>query len=486
MHYHVQYSAQGVARHSGEVTGMRESANSCRSKAGPLFLVAQLFLSSAWADGKLPPVRLNVDPEHETITAGESVRVKIELRDAANKDAAALQDTTVQVVVSTQSDTVDKRQVKIGRGHDDESITLRFPQPGIYLIKATHPLLREGAVHLRVKPSPGGTSRPRARMDGRWSLMPVLWAPEPAAPSGRLPVEVALHYSNEGARLVGNGLEACVIKAYLSEPTPVELRLRLTTNRGNIDPNPIVIAPGKDEGQANLTATEAGDVRVQYVGSTPHGAVTITEGREKLVHFYPEIAELRLTLSPARVSLGAPAGVEVALVDRNGKTIATEEDREVYLRVIEGTGSFGTAVLKIARNSYAARSEFNPVVPGTMKLSAETLGAQTREPIVLLVILPAMALLGTTLGGVAGGLLAGFRTTPVSRWKLIYSVLAGIAAAFLLYSACQNGLIPKLAPSATVSLFGATLIGLVGGWAGTEVFHSVLKLLGMVNVTKPA
>ena len=177
--------------------------------------------------------------------------------------------------------------------------------------------------------------------------------------------------------------------------------------------------------------------------------------------------------------LGRTTAVAVELTDDKNRPTATERELEVALSIDDGHGDFESKTVKIPALGHLGSTQFTPSGSGRIKLSARTFGAATKEPAILDVSMPVLAMILTVIGGLVGGLFAAARTQPLSKWRIVYSSLGGTVAAFLLYAAAQTGLVPKLPPPATVNFFGATMIGLLGGWLGAEAFNTVLKLAGL-------
>jgi hypothetical protein len=425
------------------------------------------------------PVRIAVDPDRSSILAGASVDVKIELRDALGNDADAPKDLPILLVAGLEGGGAKRQKVLIKAGTDSTKVSVPFYAPGIYLLKATHPYLREGAAHVRVKPSSGVTKQWLQNRVDPFLFRRAVVVPASFQPSTPDAIEVQFHYSDEGSKLIANGIEKCKIMAYLSDDAPFDIRIRMTSPSGSITPNPIVIEKGDDQGSADVVSSIPGDVDVQFVDARPAGSITVTRGGEKRIHFAPPISRVRLTPSPPSVMLGRTVSVRVELTDNHNEVIPTERELDVALNIEEGSGDFEPRSVRIARGEHGTTAQFTPATTGTIKLCARTFGAETNEPTVLEVSMPVLAMILTITAGLIGGLFAAARTQPITRWKLAYSSLAGIAAAFFLYAACQTGLVPKLPPPATVNFFGATMIGLVGGWLGTEAFNTIVKMTGI-------
>ncbi|HYI97964.1 MAG TPA: hypothetical protein VEX68_30780 [Bryobacteraceae bacterium] len=438
-----------------------------------MWLTAILWVAPVTA-GSLP-VRIAVNPDEASVRAGSSVEVKVELRDAFDKDANTPKDLKIAFTFGVDGGGVKRLDLTIKAGTDSAKVKIPLSAPGVYLLKAAHPYLREGAAYVRVKPA----SSVLKRSWNPYGTNPFVLANYQPVRSGT--IKAQLYYTGDESKLIANGVEKCKIIAYLSEPAPFDIQLRLVSPFANVTPNPIVISIDKDEDEATaeLASTVAGDIQLQFVGSRPSDAVMVTRGGEKIVHFAPPISQIRLTLSPPKIMLGRTTGVAVELTDDRDKPTATERELEVALSIDDGHGDFESRTVKIPSGSHGASTNFTPSASGRIKLSARTFGAVTKTPATLDVSMPVLAMILTIIAGLVGGLLAAVRTPPLSGWRIAYSSLGGIVAAFLLYAAAQTGLVPKLPPPATVNFFGATMIGLLGGWIGAEAFNTVLKLAGL-------
>src|SRR5262245_15027819 len=97
-----------------------------------------------------PPVRLAVDADAKSIQLGQNASLTISLRDAYNNNATAGKDYGVTLQVSLGNAPPSQEFVWIREGQNSVVAKVSPPQPGIFLVKASHPELREDAMYIQV------------------------------------------------------------------------------------------------------------------------------------------------------------------------------------------------------------------------------------------------------------------------------------------------------------------------------------------------
>jgi len=177
-------------------------------------------------------------------------------------------------------------------------------------------------------------------------LNPASSAP-PAAVSSASRYLLALRFSPQRAFLA-NGKDPVTVHAFVMAKGEAPLpgfRVRLFDGTGTMQPVPLVIPPGAEEGTATLRSDHEGQVKVEYLGATP--AVDLDGDRVMTVSFEPPIVGLELQPSPPRISLVDTCDLVFRLIDDKGRPIATNARRTVSLALASGRGEFSAREVPI-------------------------------------------------------------------------------------------------------------------------------------------
>ena len=472
-------------------------------KRWSISLVLALLAVSSDA-GAQRPVKLQVDLVTKSVRVGEQARLIVRLVDADNRTVAAPKDLAVSIMARLPSNaTEDLASAVLKAGQSEMQVALPPAETeGFLYLWAKQPELRLGGVYLRVKPAaerPPAARAPSAVMAAppvaRMARPQVLTrlpigtiavaqrAGGPAAPPPPLPPPaagadylLALRYSPQRPFLA-NGKDPATVHAFVmarrDSPLP-GFRLQLFDTSGTLQPVPLVIPPGEEEGEATLTSSFAGDVKVEYLGSAPR--VDLDGGKVMTVSFEPPITGLELKPSPRRISLVDAGDVVVSLVDEKGTPIATKARRLVSLTMGSGRGELSAREVAIQPDNSIGRVTFTPVWWGPVTLAASTPNLMSVEA--RLDVDPPLALLGISIaGGLVGGYVFMLKRRRTKRWRVPLGALTGVilfwAVLFLGMSA-----LPRTAILNPISIF---VISVLGGWLGTGVFDPILKRLGLAS-----
>jgi len=438
--------------------------------------------------------------------------------DTDNRPVPAPKDFKVDIVArfpSNVTETLASPVLKAGQS----SMRVELPPAkteGFLYIWAKQPELRLGGAYLRVKPptrsQPGDAHPPRATEPARpqrslgtdtqprvevekrepahaipvaklAQMKPELARPaasvtaaaaaQPAPPPNPAPSGppataasagnylLALRYSPQRAFLA-NGKDPVTVHAFVMARQEAPLpgfRLRLFDSTGTMQPVPLIIPPGEEEGTATLTSDHEGPVKVEYIGATP--AVDLDGERVMTVSFEPPIVGFDLTPSPPRISLVDACDLVVRLVDERGTPIATKARRTVSLVLKAGRGEFSATEVPIEPGSSSAHVTFTPVWWGPVTVAAST---------------PNLV----NVDGLLGGYVFMLKRRTSKRWRIPLGALTGV----ILLWAClflSLGVLPRAVILNPMSVF---VISVVGGWLGTGVFEPILKRLGFATAAK--
>ena len=284
---------------------------------------------------------------------------------------------------------------------------------------------------------------------------------------------LALRYSPQRPFLA-NGKDSVTVHAFVmpkrESPLP-GFRVELFDTSGTLKPVPLVIPPGGEEGTATLTSDHEGEVKVEYLSSTPK--VDLDGDKVMTISFEPPITGFELKPSPPRISLVDTCDLIIRLVDDKGTPIATNARRTVSLALATGRGDFSMRDVPINPDQSSARTTFTPVWWGTVMITASTpnlVDVETR-----LDVDPPLALLGISLaGGLVGGYVFMLKRRGSKHWRVALGALTGV---ILLWACLFLGLtvLPRAAVLNPISVF---VISVLGGWLGTGVFEPILKRIG--------
>ena len=412
--------------------------------------------------GQTPrPVKLEVDPPPRSIVVGERASINVRLLDADNRLVAAPKDFTVNIVTrlpSSRNETLASAVLKAGQS----AVRVELPPAkteGFVYIWAKQAELRVGGAFLRVKPD---------RLIGL--APPPLPAPG-VTEGGYL---LALRYSPQRAFLA-NGKDRVTVHAFVmpkrDSPLP-GFRVRLFDSTGTMNPVPLVIPPGAEEGTATLTWDHEGQAKVEYLDSTPR--LELAGDTVINLNFDPPIVGFELQASPPRISLVDACDLVVRLVDEKGTPIATKTRRAVSLALTAGRGDLSARELSIEPDNAIARATFTPAWWGPVTITASTPDLVNVDA--RLQVEPPLGLLGFSL---AGGLLGGYVFMLKQPRSKLWRVPVGALTGFVLLWFCLFAGLSVLPRAAILNPMSVFVISVLGGWAGTGVFDFVLKRLGL-------
>jgi hypothetical protein len=473
----------GGDRHARRLarTAFRQGPNLRRAAAGPdtvlALLLALLLGSTAMAAQQNPPSRLVVEPGATTARVGDSIDVRVELRDAYNDPARAPRRYAIklEVLAGKSEHPLRTSTVVIRRGHRAVTTRVELEQAGMLRIRASHPQLRETTAFIAVKDdrsarrgdlSPGW-SRPRSIVRvARWSLVKA--AAQPVAPTGRV---LTLLYSHEGTKLTANGRDTDVIVAFLSEAADEPIELHMWASSGRLSPNPIVIPAGEVQARGGLTTDQPGRTKIRLETIRPAHAVSTAIGREAMADFAVPVKALQVQCSPAEVALGWKSECSIQLLGLESELVAADEDKMIEM-FVDRQGILEPRILELKKGAISVNGAFLPQAMGDFGVTAATFGATTQEPFRVYAVWPWLTTMMLLTGGLLGG---GVRARTAPNWSLrIAQLLTGPVAAFVGYLAVLFGLIPRFGVAATHPFF-SLFIGVVAGYAGAALIDTLAR-----------
>jgi hypothetical protein len=427
-----------------------------------------------------PPARLHVQLSAKTARVGDRISATVGLRDAYNVPTPAPRPYSVAIeVLAKSSDPPLHRAVAtIEKGHRSVVSRVELTRPGVWLVRASHPKLREAAAfisvsngaahHLRCTPT-APASRTSVVHAARWHLLRVL---QPAPTSG--PV-LTMRYGHEGTKLTANGGDPDTINAFLSEPVAEPIEVHLWASSGWLEPNPMVIPAGEvvARSPSELRTNQSGQTRIRVETVTPAGIVTSVEGREARAYFSVPIKALRVWCSPSEVPLGSQTEVNVQLLGLESEPISPDEDKDIEIS-FDRQGVLHPEALTLRKGDLSVKAQFLPQWTGSFLFTASTFGASTQTPSRLEAIWPWPTIAMLVVGGLVGG---GIRASRARRFALrVVDVLTGPVVALVAYLAVVYGVIPRLGSFVSHPFFGF-FVAVLAGLAGAVVLDRLAEAL---------
>lgn len=497
-----------------------------------LFAVLSLFSTSAGPAfaASEQPLRLMVETQSLEVPIGQNVEVKIALGNARGELARAPRRLAVSVSFRGAGLSLS-RALAFREGEATRKLAITPTQPGLVEIQAESPELRQGGAFVQAiarnssaerSPSTRGptspshrTSRPKVRsapaVDEHAVVRDKFAAPLPPLASIAAPQDDASGRANSqresggGAQdasddargsesdahqttdtgavvhlqlraspdhgLLANGSDPSTLYAFLSRRAgPGGVRVNLVPDTGALSPIPLSIDKGRRAGTAQLTSSNTGNVRVEFVSAEPE---TLLDGERLLeVNFEPALTALEIT-APNSLQLGEQATIAVHLVGEGGNTLATDRPRNVSFVVDSGHGTLSRSRVDIPAGEFEAESSYRADWwrTGTTTLSVASDGFLTRNHSIV-VGYPWLLMLVICVASLSGGFLA-WAHGKADRRHLPQRLFSGLIGGLVSYS-----LLRFAAPQGWVNNpFGAFLIAAVGGWLGTKVLDIAARSL---------
>ncbi len=479
------------------------------------------------------PAKIEVVTESPAVMVGTTAQLRVNLLDPENQPAVAKKDVAVQVQGKSPSGSTETSTVLVKAGQSSGTVAMPTKESGLVKLVASNRELASGGSVVNVRtaqhetpvPSltplasatppafgsptspPGGNASPsaspaihftagspsfgvtrmpmraRARALGAMpspSGTPTSPEPPPAtsapSPTGNA-WNPALTFMYVPERKIWADMkDAATVYANLppDEVAPWEMLVYVMSSVGSLQPEPIVIPKGQNSGKARLTYDRPAAVSVRFMSSVPWAKGV--SGLPLKIAFGP--TKLKIRPNPPKIGLFESTEIAVQLADANGNSVADDEKREVWLAVESGSGGLDQTSLIIDPNDPRVTTKFRPILPGAVRLLAESpnLGAAESE---ITVVTPVLILILCAIGGLIGGLVAFYSDTDAKRARIPIGIVTG----FVLYWLLVFGLIliPQFPHILVFNPFSAVILAVIGGWLGTKVFTIVLQKIG-INV----
>lgn len=430
------------------------------------------------------PAKLRLDTPAANAWIGEEQRIQVTLVDTDDRPAAAPRDWPVALTVTDPAGAANRFTITIARGASTQTFPFTPARAGIWEIGASDPQLLDGAVVLAAgvrqsaSPPPSEPAFERGenggtRANGGVELGEILQPPPSpvSAPSSMPQIELR---ASPRRKLLADGKDVATIYGLLTGEAAAaqDIELRLHNDDGTLAPAAVHIPKGQYSGSARLTSQRPGAVTIEYLGANTNARI-VGEARLQ-VAFGPPITRLALAVSPPTISFLESADIVVRLLDEDGRQLATDEPREVFLTIEGGGAQLEPATLKFPAGSAEQRARLRPTQAGAVTLAAASPDLLTVRSDAQ-VAWPLVPLLISVVGGAIGGGLAYLQQRKGKKWRIAIGLVTG----FLLYWAAVFIGINLIPVAIALNPISALAIAIIGGWMGTKVFTPLMQRLGL-------
>jgi hypothetical protein len=458
------------------------------------------------------PVKLAVQSQTLTVERGSRAEITIVLQNTNNQAVKAAKEYEVELEVRQPSRRRDNQKVKIKVGETSVKQQIQFNEIGLVEIRARHGEMREGGLFINVKspaalrirpiprqtPTPKTTPRPRSGaattdttplfsatdMMFRFTSstpgsQPFSWvktqAPPPVQDSKQSLSHPILSLVCSDRKFLADGKDKARVQAFLNSRFLSDIRIRLSSNNGKLDPEVLLIPSGQDSADSFLTCEQVGEVTVRFQSSNPE--VELQGSREMKIRFVPPITKLDIDSSPPKILQVDKTDLIIRLKGENNLPLATDEERQISIAVVSGRGEVEPKYLSIQPGQSEQRASFSPTSTGKVTVSATSpnlpLDSDDIEVESALVLL-----IWSVIGGAAGGLVA-YLTQKGLKWWM--RVTVGIITGLVLYWGFLFAVLSFFPRTTVIISFSAFVISVIGGWAGTGVFSLFLKKFNLFS-----
>ena len=288
--------------------------------------------------------------------------------------------------------------------------------------------------------------------------------------------EPVLHISagDVGGTYFANGKDAVTISVIYESPdlmpAPGPIHVWFRWVNGMLDPQPVVIEKGTFSGVTHLTCLRPGDVKVDFVSSTPPYPV---EGdADVTAHFVPPLVAL---LGPEKLSIIDNTPVMIVFLDGQKNPVAPGKKWTVTLHSKQSKLHFGPESFDVPDNSPMGSAQLLPVSWGNDTVEA-VVADYNPEP--LPIVVTGWMVVGLCLGGgIAGGLVAFNKFKDSWYWRVFLGILGGAALSWMYVFLA----LPNVGVNLAHSIVSVLFVSMIGGYLGTTVLDFAAKRFGWIS-----
>ena len=456
-------------------------------------------------------IKLELQPANPTAVFNTPVSVDILLRNSDNQPASWGRPCNITLQVTFPSKKVATQTVVIPFGQSSVRATFVASEAGIITLRASEssnsllaagntvyilpptkskplrarhsashgasvqeywdlPSLRARLVYASLQPSPSyATSYPEPQAPD--SVTAPLAVPIPATP------QLLLINSTGKEEILSDGKDYARITVYYMDPdgkpAPSEILLWMTWDHGTFSPQPLVIHKGRQTAEGTLVSESAVISEISIARAAP--SVPVQGNSTLKIAFVPPIYGFGPATSEqvVHMSLIDREPIMGQFFDGQGHCVQTSRKREVHFSTTNPTLHIEPGSLNVESDSCIATVFLEPTWPGTATLEMWTPGYERQSIAVVISIWLVIVL--CLIGGAVGGAVAKDTTKGSIWWRLFVGVVGAIVIVWFLVLA----VVPQTHSMIAHSLISVFVVGIIGGYSGTQGIDFVAKKLGI-------
>lgn len=450
------------------------------------------------------PMKLDVRPLAQGTTVGSNVNVSVLLLDANNQPAKSTHEYQVELEVTNPSAGVQKYTATVSPGQTTAQFSLPTSEVGVVSLNAHEKddTLLPGGNSVLVRPTTPtktikkkkakrsaflpGDSQPRfISVAARSRRAPVLMTaayrgqqpPSPSGPTAASP-ELLITDSSGKDEFLADGKDFARITVYFMDPqggtAPTDINVWLTWTHGLLTPQPLIIKKGETSAEAHLVSNAVAEATVSAVPSAPSYRIKYPSKDHHLTFsFLPPIYEIfPAGANPLKLSMVDAAPIVAQFLDAQQRAIQTSKKRQVTFVSSDPWLYVDPTSSEVQPNESGASAILMPTWGGTTKLDVWTPGYDHQTLVVEVSMWLVLVL--CLAGGVAGGIAAKGKLKASVPFRIFVGILGSIVLVWI----CVYAVLPKTHSVIAHNLVSVLVVGIVGGYGGTQVLDFAGKKLG--------
>ncbi|HEV2386109.1 MAG TPA: hypothetical protein VGS20_02530 [Candidatus Acidoferrales bacterium] len=445
------------------------------------------------------PMKLDIRPASRAARVGDRVSVEIVLLGADNQKASWNRESLIVVEATGPTGKRQQYKVEIRPGQSSVQFAMQASEAGLYKLRArdTNNTLMPGGNAVLVSRPPAARQHARARrrsssyapaQEGRLLAVaarigepsPTTQAPGggqgPAAPAGgAAAAELMVTNSSGKDDILADGKDFARIQVYYVDPqggpAPADIKIWMHWLHGNFAPQPMIIHRGDSSAEGHWTSLTAVADTLSIALSAP--SYPVAGDRDLEVSFVPAIYGIAPAApNPLKLSLVDCEPLTAQFFDQQGRTVQTSKSRSVTFISSNPRLNVDPGSVDVAPGHSAATIFLLPTWSGTSKLDVWTPGYDHQSIVVQVTM--GLVLLLCLSGGVIGGIAA----KETLKGTLVGRIFVGILGAIVLVWICVYAVLPRTHSIIAHNLVSVFVVGIVGGYGGTQVLDFAGKKLG--------
>jgi hypothetical protein len=444
------------------------------------------------------PMKLDVRPLTQVALVGGTVSAQVSMLDASN-EPAAWRDRESKIEVEINGGTPQKQTLIIPAGQSAAGFTFKATQSGVISLTArdmANTLLSGGnSVYVRADTNKKAhRSRKQSiltfpeRQEERSLFQTVSFAAG-ASPNAGLstwtyqggtssrPASSQTHsllLTNGKDEVLADGKDFARIKVYFMDTNggaPSDIKIWLTWTNGDLSPQPIVIKKGESSAEAHWVSQSPVDhATVAFVTAGPR--YTLERDTELKVSFVPPIYGVGYTgPNPLRMSLIDCEPLTAQFFDQQGRTVQTNKPRRINFISTAPALHLDPVAFDVQPNQSGGSIFVLPTWKGRSNVDIWTPGYDHQTVVVEVTVWLVLVL--CLLGGVVGGIAAKDKLKGSIAWRAFVGIVGSIVLVWL----CVFAVLPKTHSVVAHNLVSVLVVGLIGGYLGTQALDIAAKRL---------